>query len=291
MPRGRGDFPGDREEERWGWAVRTGRKRNRTSHTGQRHRQLSICMIIIPAIDLRGGRCVRLTQGQASAETVYSENPLSVAQRWVEAGAEMLHVVNLDAALNQKDAQNLKALERILYEINIPVQFGGGVRTRDDVRRLDDLGVTRIVIGTTAIENPVLLEHIVSEFGSTIVVGIDAREGKVALRGWEKISHIQAIDLAQKVAELGVDRIVYTDIARDGMLSGINLEATQEIAEASGLKVTASGGVASLDDIYALKKLQPYGVDSVIVGKALYEGVFTLEEALDAAESEEEEEE
>lgn len=248
-------------------------------------------MIIIPAIDLRGGRCVRLTQGQASAETVYSENPLSVAQRWVEAGAEMLHVVNLDAALNQKDAQNLKALERILYEINIPVQFGGGVRTRDDVRRLDDLGVTRIVIGTTAIENPVLLEHIVSEFGSTIVVGIDAREGKVALRGWEKISHIQAIDLAQKVAELGVDRIVYTDIARDGMLSGINLEATQEIAEASGLKVTASGGVASLDDIYALKKLQPYGVDSVIVGKALYEGVFTLEEALDAAESEEEEEE
>lgn len=202
----------------------------------------------------------------------------------------MLHVVNLDAALNQKDAQNLKALERILYEINIPVQFGGGVRTRDDVRRLDDLGVTRIVIGTTAIENPVLLEHIVSEFGSTIVVGIDAREGKVALRGWEKISHIQAIDLAQKVAELGVDRIVYTDIARDGMLSGINLEATQEIAEASGLKVTASGGVASLDDIYALKKLQPYGVDSVIVGKALYEGVFTLEEALDAAESEEEEE-
>lgn len=247
-------------------------------------------MIIIPAIDLRGGRCVRLTQGQASAETVYSENPLSVAQRWVEAGAEMLHVVNLDAALNQKDAQNLKALERILYEINIPVQFGGGVRTRDDVRRLDDLGVTRIVIGTTAIENPVLLEHIVSEFGSTIVVGIDAREGKVALRGWEKISHIQAIDLAQKVAELGVDRIVYTDIARDGMLSGINLEATQEIAEASGLKVTASGGVASLDDIYALKKLQPYGVDSVIVGKALYEGVFTLEEALDAAESEEEEE-
>ncbi len=248
-------------------------------------------MIIIPAIDLRGGRCVRLTQGQASAETVYSENPLSVAQRWVEAGAEMLHVVNLDAALNQKDAQNLKALERILYEINIPVQFGGGVRTRDDVRRLDDLGVTRIVIGTTAIENPVLLEHIVSEFGSTIVVGIDAREGKVALRGWEKISHIQAIDLAQKVAELGIDRIVYTDIARDGMLSGINLEATQEIAEASGLKVTASGGVASLDDIYALKKLQPYGVDSVIVGKALYEGVFTLEEALDAAESEEEEEE
>src|SRR5262249_15051107 len=132
--------------------------------------------------------------------------------------------------------------------------------------------------------NPVLLQHIVDEFGSTIVVGIDARDGKVALRGWEKISNIQAIEFAQKVAEMGVERIVYTDIARDGMLSGINLDATRSIAEASGLKVTASGGVASLDDIYAVNELEEYGVDSVIIGKALYEGIFTLEEALDAAE-------
>ncbi len=242
-------------------------------------------MIIIPAIDLRGGRCVRLTQGQASAETVYSENPVVVAKRWYDEGAEMLHVVNLDAALGKNDTENLKALERILYEVKIPVQFGGGVRTKEDVRRLDDMDVTRIVIGTTAIENPVLLEHIVEEFGPTIVVGIDARDGKVALRGWEKMSNINAIDLANKVAEKGVERIVYTDIARDGMLSGINIEATREIAEASGLHVTASGGVASLDDIYALKEIEQYGVDSVIVGKALYEGVFTLEEALDAAEA------
>jgi phosphoribosylformimino-5-aminoimidazole carboxamide ribotide isomerase len=241
-------------------------------------------MIIIPAIDLRGGRCVRLTQGQASAETVYSENPVVIAKRWYDEGAEMLHIVNLDAALNKDDTENLKALERILYEVNIPVQFGGGVRTLDDVRRLDELGATRIVIGTTAIENPVLLTHIVDEFGSTVVVGIDAREGKVALRGWEKLSNVNAIDFAQKIAEMGVERLVYTDIARDGMLSGINIEATQEIAEASGLKVTASGGVASLDDIYALKGLEQYGVDSVIIGKALYEGIFTLEEALDAAE-------
>lgn len=240
-------------------------------------------MIIIPAIDLRGGRCVRLTQGQASAETVYSENPLVVAKRWYDEGAEMLHVVNLDAALGKNDAENIKALERILYEVNMPIQFGGGVRTKEDVRRLDDLGVTRIVIGTTAIENPVLLEHIVEEFGPTIVVGIDARDGKVALRGWEKMSNINAVDLANKVAEKGVERIVYTDIARDGMLSGINIEATREIAEASGLHVTASGGVASLDDIFALKEIEQYGVDSVIVGKALYEGVFTLGEALDAA--------
>lgn len=197
----------------------------------------------------------------------------------------MLHIVNLDAALNKNDAANLKALERILYEVSIPVQFGGGVRTVDDARRVDELGATRIVIGTAAIENPVLLEHIVEELGSTVVVGIDARDGKVALRGWEKLSNIDAIDFAQKVGEMGVERIVYTDITRDGMLSGINLETTREIAEASGLKVTASGGVASLDDIYALKELEPYGVDSVIVGKALYEGVFTLEEALDAAES------
>jgi phosphoribosylformimino-5-aminoimidazole carboxamide ribotide isomerase len=241
-------------------------------------------MIVIPAIDLRGGRCVRLSQGQAAAETVYSENPVKVAKRWCDEGAEMLHIVNLDAALNQDDRDNLKALERILLEVNVPVQFGGGMRTLDDVRRIDDLGATRIVIGTTAIENPVLLQHIIDEFGSTIVVGIDARDGRVALRGWEKLSNINAIDFAQEVAEMGIERIIYTDISRDGMLSGINLDATREIAEASGLKVTASGGVASLDDIYAVKDLEDYGVDSVIVGKALYEGVFTLEEALDAAE-------
>ncbi len=240
-------------------------------------------MIIIPAIDLRGGRCVRLTQGQASAETVYSENPVKIAKRWYDEGAELLHIVNLDAALNQDDTANLKALESILYEVNIPVQFGGGVRTLDAVRRLDELGATRIVIGTTAIENPVLLQHIIDEFGSTIVVGIDARDGKVALRGWEKISNLDALDFAQQVAGMGIERIVYTDIARDGMLSGINLEATRAIAEASGIHVTASGGVATLDDIYAVKELEEYGVDSVIVGKALYEGVFTLEEALDAA--------
>lgn len=240
-------------------------------------------MFIIPAIDLRGGRCVRLTQGEPSAETIYSENPMTIARQFVEAGAEMLHIVNLDGALNQDDAANLKALERLLLEVHVPVQFGGGVRSIEDVRRLDDLGATRIVIGTTAIENPVLLQHIVDEFGSTIVVGIDAREGKVATRGWQKTLDITAIDFACKVAEMGVERIVYTDIARDGMLSGINLDATCEIAEASGLKVTASGGVASLDDIYDLKDLEEYGVDSVIVGKALYEGLFTLEEAIEAA--------
>jgi phosphoribosylformimino-5-aminoimidazole carboxamide ribotide isomerase len=248
-------------------------------------------MIIIPAIDLRGGRCVRLLQGQASTETVYAENPVKVAKRWYDEGAEMLHIVNLDAAFNKNDTENLKALERILFEVNIPVQFGGGVRSIDDVRRIDELGATRIVIGTAAIENPVLLEHIVEEFGSTIVVGIDARDGKVALRGWEKLSNINAIDFAQKVAEMGIERIVYTDITRDGMMSGLNLDATREIAEVSGLKVTASGGVATLDDIYALKELEAFGVDSVIIGKALYEGAFTLEEALDAADSDDDIEE
>lgn len=241
-------------------------------------------MIVIPAIDLRGGRCVRLSQGQASAETVYAENPVKMAKRWCEEGAEMLHIVNLDAAFNQDDSANLKALERLLLEVTVPVQFGGGVRTAEDVRAIDELGATRIVIGTTAIENPILLQHIIEEFGSTIVVGIDARDGIVALRGWEKMSNIKAIDFAQQVADMGVTRIVYTDIARDGMLTGINIEATRAIAEASGIHVTASGGVATLDDIYAVKELEEFGVDSVIVGKALYEGVFTLPEALDAAE-------
>ncbi|MBS1810974.1 MAG: 1-(5-phosphoribosyl)-5-[(5-phosphoribosylamino)methylideneamino]imidazole-4-carboxamide isomerase [Acidobacteria bacterium] len=240
-------------------------------------------MIIIPAIDLRGGRCVRLTQGQTSAETVYSENPVAVAKKWYEAGAEMLHIVNLDGAMNLDDSKNLRALSDILYSVNLPIQFGGGVRSISDVQRLDDLGVTRIVVGTTAIENPLLLQNMLDEFASTIVVGIDARNGIVALRGWQKMSDMTALDLAQKVAEMGVERIVYTDIARDGMMSGINLEATQEIAEATGLKVTASGGVATLDDIYAVKELEEFGVDSLIIGKALYEGSFTLEDALDAA--------
>jgi phosphoribosylformimino-5-aminoimidazole carboxamide ribotide isomerase len=240
-------------------------------------------MIIIPAIDLRGGRCVRLTQGQASAETVYSENPVAIAKQWLEAGAEMLHIVNLDGAMNLDDSKNIRVMSDILYQINLPIQFGGGVRAADEVQRLDDLGVTRIVVGTAAIENPQLLQALLDDFGSTIVVGIDAREGKVALRGWQKTADMTAVDLALKVADMGVERIVYTDIARDGMLSGINLEATREIAELSGLKVTASGGVATLDDIYAVKELQEFGVDSLIIGKALYEGAFTLEEALDAA--------
>ena len=240
-------------------------------------------MIIIPAIDLRSGRCVRLTQGQASAETVYSENPVAVAKQWYEAGAEMLHIVNLDGAMNLDDSKNIRVMSDILYQINLPIQFGGGVRALDEVQRLDELGVTRIVVGTAAIENPQLLQALLDDFGSTIVVGIDAREGKVALRGWQKTADMLAVDLAQKVADMGVERIVYTDIARDGMLSGINLDATREIAEVSGLKVTASGGVATLDDIYAVKELEEFGVDSLIIGKALYEGAFTLEEALDAA--------
>ncbi len=243
-----------------------------------------VYMIIIPAIDLRGGRCVRLIQGRTADETVYSENPLTMAHRWYEAGAEMLHIVNLDGALGKDDQGNLKALERILYEVSLPVQFGGGVRTLDDVRRLDDLGATRIVIGTTAIENPVLFDHIVDEFGSTIVVAIDARDGKVALRGWEKVSELDAMTLAQRVADAGVERVVFTDIGRDGMMTGVNVDATREIAETTGLKVTASGGVATLDDIYALREIEEFGVDSVIVGKALYEGRFSLEDALDAAE-------
>lgn len=240
-------------------------------------------MIIIPAIDLRGGRCVRLTQGQASAETVYSENPVAIAKRWHAAGAEMLHIVNLDGAMNLDDSKNLRALDDILYAINLPIQFGGGVRSIADVQKLDDLGVTRIIVGTAAIENPMLLQNMFDEFGSTIVVGIDARNGMVALRGWQKTADITALDLAQKVADMGIERIVYTDIARDGMMSGINLEATREIAEISGLKVTASGGVATLEDISSVKELQEFGVDSLIIGKALYEGSFTLEEALDAA--------
>lgn len=239
-------------------------------------------MIIIPAIELRGGRCAKMAQGRAADELNYSENPVNVARRWYDAGAEILHVVNLDGLFGKDDRNNLRAFESILYEVNIPIQFDGGVHSIEDARRIDELGATRIVIGAAAVENPILLEHIVGEFGSTIVVTIDARNGKVTLRNEEKLSQFDAATLAQRVSDLGVERIIYTDIEH-GVTSDFNFEAMRQIAELSGLKVAASGEVSSLDDIYILKDLEDYGVDSVIIGKALYEGRFTLEDALDVA--------
>lgn len=237
-------------------------------------------MLVIPAIDLKNGQCVRLAQGRKSDVTVYNENPLDVAKAFASAGAQMIHVVDLDGAFNGGDSPNRAVVRQIVGTLDVPVEFGGGIRTLDDVRQLCDAGVARVVLGTVAAESPSALKDFVDEFASRICVGIDARDGRVMTRGWESATPLPAVDLARSVAECGVERIVYTDIARDGMLTGPNIEQTLAVARAANVRVTASGGVSSLDDIKRLRDAGDARLDSVIVGKALYEGRFTLEEAL-----------
>ncbi|HVF87697.1 MAG TPA: 1-(5-phosphoribosyl)-5-[(5-phosphoribosylamino)methylideneamino]imidazole-4-carboxamide isomerase [Pyrinomonadaceae bacterium] len=237
-------------------------------------------MLIIPAIDLKDGRCVRLMQGRKQDVKVYDGDPVDIARRFEDSGARMLHVVDLDGAFAGTRSRNRKVVRKIIRALEIPVQFGGGLRTVNDVQQLIEFGATQVVIGTLAAESPETLEKFVQLFGFRICVGIDARRGHVMTRGWEREEKLTALQLAQRVADAGVDRIVYTDIARDGMLEGVNVEQTCNIARESGLRVTASGGVSSLADIEQLKGASACGVDSVIVGKALYEGRFKLQEAL-----------
>jgi len=240
-------------------------------------------MLIIPAIDLQQGNCVRLAQGRREAATRYDDGPVEIAKRFEQAGARLLHVVDLDAAFSDGDSPNRHVLREIIRAIEIPVQFGGGLRNLDDVKEVLELGVGRAVVGTLAVESPEMLEELVHIFGGDhIAVGIDAKDGEVMVRGWERKGRISAIDLANIVAKAGVERIIYTDVTRDGMLAGVNIEQTLLLARESRLKVTASGGVSSVDDLKALKQLSKFGLDSVIVGKALYEGRFTLREAFQA---------
>jgi phosphoribosylformimino-5-aminoimidazole carboxamide ribotide isomerase len=241
--------------------------------------------LIIPAIDLRNGRCVRLTQGRTETETVYSGDPIEVAKSFERAGARMIHVVDLEGAFSGEVSQNRRVLREILRAIEIPIQFGGGLRSVEDVKKVIELGVARVVIGTMAVEAPETLKMLVQMFGGDrIAVGIDSRAGQVMISGWQREATVGAVDLARRVRGVGVERIVYTDVSRDGMLTGINLESTCRIACESGLKVTASGGVSSIDDIERLRGVSEFGIDSVIVGKALYENRFTIQEALQAAE-------
>jgi phosphoribosylformimino-5-aminoimidazole carboxamide ribotide isomerase len=240
-------------------------------------------MIIFPAIDLRRGRVVRLRQGRAEDETVYGDDPAQIAARWQGEGAEWLHVVNLDGAFGDDTAENLRALEQILAAVTIPVQFGGGLRNLSSIQAAYARGVTRVVIGTGAIENPSLLSEALTRFGpETIAVGIDARDGMVATHGWRALSALPARDLAVQVAERGITRIIYTDIARDGMLHGIDAGAAADLARASGLRVIASGGVAALGDVRALQEHAGGGIEGVIIGQALYTGAIKLKEAVDA---------
>ena len=233
-------------------------------------------MLLIPAIDLKNGQCVRLLQGEADAETVYSNDPAAMAGSFEDAGAKRLHLVDLDGAFKGQSA-NLASIHSILKTISIPVQLGGGLRTSDDVERMLELGVASVIIGTMAVKNPDVLEDIIQRFsGKQIILGIDARNRKVAIEGWQEGTEIDDVDFALRWKKAGIKRVVFTDIAHDGMLSGPNIEALSNFARRSGLRVVASGGVSSMEDLELLKTLESDGVDQVISGKAIYEGKLDL---------------
>ncbi|HKC63032.1 MAG TPA: 1-(5-phosphoribosyl)-5-[(5-phosphoribosylamino)methylideneamino]imidazole-4-carboxamide isomerase [Pyrinomonadaceae bacterium] len=238
-------------------------------------------MLIIPAIDLKSGQCVRLAQGRKCDVKVYDGDPVEIALRFEAEGARFLHVVDLDGAFDESDSPNRRVVRQIVSAVKIAVEFGGGLRSVSDVRRMIESNVERVVIGTLAVESPYELAQLLELYGSRIAVGIDARDGEVVTRGWEKRGRISAVELARRVARVGVERIIYTDVGRDGMLQGVNIEQTCLIARESGLKVTASGGVSSLEDIGRVSEASACGIDSLIVGKALYERRFSLKEALE----------
>lgn len=236
---------------------------------------------IFPAIDLRHGRVVRLQYGDPEHQTVFSDDPVAMAEKWLAAGAEWLHIVNLDGAFDEAGAANLQVLPRLI-ELEAKVQFGGGVRTLDDMERVLEAGVARVILGTAAIETPALVGQAIAHFGADrIVVGIDARDGRVQTRGWLKDTAVTPAELGQKMKALGVRTAVYTDINRDGVLTGVNAAATAELAQATGLHVIASGGVASLDDIRQCYTLAYQGIAGVITGRAIYDGRINLQEAFD----------
>lgn len=271
-------------------------------------------MLIYPAIDLRNGRCVRLRQGDPNAETVFSENPAHVAQHWVNQGAEWLHVVNLDGALGATQLQlsalqrpsniliqrpgadrpispheevlqqlpvNLQRLREIRQAVNVPIQFGGGLRTLEDIRLALELGADRVVLGTAAIENPELVSKALEKWGAQrIVIGLDARGGKVAIHGWQTTSGVDVVELGYRMHAMGVERVLYTDIERDGLLGGVNVAATARLGDITDLRVIASGGVASLSDIEQLKAHEHYNIEGVVVGQALYTDHLDLATAI-----------
>jgi phosphoribosylformimino-5-aminoimidazole carboxamide ribotide isomerase len=239
-------------------------------------------MIIFPAIDIRGGKCVRLTEGRFDQETVFADNPVDMAVRWLTEGAQFLHVVDLDGALAGKPV-NVDAITAIVRAVDIPVQLGGGIRTLDSIAQILAAGVQRVILGSVAVRQPELVKAACQEFGERIVVGIDARDGQVAVDGWGVTGGIGAEELAKKMAAAGVTRIIYTDISRDGTLTGVNVTATAELARAAGIRVIASGGVSGMADILAVKAAEVDGIEGVIVGKAIYTGNLTLQEALNAA--------
>jgi|SRR5690625_4578993 len=230
-------------------------------------------MLLIPAIDLKDGRCVRLRQGDMQDVTVFSDDPAAMAEQWLEQGAQRLHLVDLNGAFAGKPV-NQAAIEAIIEAVDdeAPIQIGGGIRDLDTIEAYLDLGIQYVIIGTAAVKNPGFLRDACSAFPGHIIVGLDAREGKVATDGWSKISRHDVIDMAQKFADYGCEAIIYTDIGRDGMLTGVNIPATVALSQAVDIPVIASGGVSSIDDIKALCAVADEGIDGVILGRSIYEG-------------------
>ncbi len=236
-------------------------------------------MIVIPAIDLKNGCCVRLLQGDMARETVYSDNPPEMALHWQQLGAKLLHVVDLDGAV-EGVPRNLSLIGRIVSELTIPVEVGGGIRTLETMASYLNAGVSRVVLGTKAAKDPAFLAKACREFPQQVVAGIDARDGYVAVKGWTETTDRRAVDLAVEMADAGVCAIIFTDIQRDGMQSGPNIESTRALAEAVSVPVIASGGVSSLEDVKAILEIERFGVSGLITGRALYAGTLDLREAI-----------
>ncbi len=238
---------------------------------------------VIPAIDLRAGRCVRLIQGQSDKETIYSYEPVKVARSFERAGAERLHVIDLDGAYSGRPV-NQQVIRAIAEAVAMPIEVGGGIRHLETIETVLAAGVNYVILGTVACEEPDLVAEACSRYPGKIIAGIDAVDGRAAVRGWVDSTDMEALELARRMVSYGVEEIIFTDIIRDGMLTGPNLEALERMTKA-GVKIIASGGVAALADIQAIAELAEFGVTGVIIGKALYTGRFTLEEAIQAAAS------
>ena len=239
-------------------------------------------MVIFPAIDIRDGKCVRLFKGDFAQETVYGDKPEEMALKWQSLGGEFLHLVDLDGARAKKPI-NLEVIKKIVAAVKIPVELGGGIRTMENIDEVLALGVRRVILGSVAVQNPDLVKEACAKYGDRIVVGIDAKDGIVAVDGWGVPGNVEASVLAKKMAEAGVKTIIYTDISRDGTLSGCNVEATAKLAEVSGINVVASGGVSNIEDIKALLPYADKGIEGVIVGKSIYTGSLDLQEAIKVA--------
>ncbi len=242
-------------------------------------------MLIIPAVDIKKGRCVRLLQGREDSETVFSDDPSAMAARWEGEGAELVHVIDLDGAFS-KGPQNMEAVKRILDRVDIPIQLGGGIRSIETISTYLDLGVGRVILGTEAIRNPSLVEQACKAFPNRIMVGIDARKGMVAIEGWTQTTEQKAVEMAKGIEGPGLAGIIFTDIHKDGMQTGPNIEETKRMAESVSTPIIASGGVGNINDIKALAKLEPLGVVGIITGRALYDGRLDLKQALEVARGE-----